>query len=221
MFWIWLMALITLGLLGWFGFKVYSGGINGPSDASTTPPTTSGQAGGSGGGAVSNTDASAASSATNRDDNGVSSHSAGSADASSATTSAASSATSGVVAAAATGAAVTAAAVSTHASDKPGNPPGPATTQSPIVYENVASGAAISAAGKGATGHAENVSNALSSDDSGNVREMIKVLNLRESDATRLGIERDQFASLWQGNIDAVDASTLSDVRARLHRMLS
>jgi len=52
-----------------------------------------------------------------------------------------------------------------------------------------------------------------------NVREMMKILNLRESDASRLDISKDDFARLWQGDGAAAD-SLVDDVSARLRRML-
>lgn len=52
-----------------------------------------------------------------------------------------------------------------------------------------------------------------------NVREMMKILNLREGDASRLGISKEDFARLWQRDAGADDA-LVDDVAARLRRML-
>ena len=51
------------------------------------------------------------------------------------------------------------------------------------------------------------------------VREMMKIMNLRDADATRLGISRDDFARLWQRDPAASDA-LVDDVDAKLRRML-
>ncbi len=210
MFWIFLMAVVTFGLLGWFGYKVFSGGIDGPSDAST--PTGSAHSSGTGGsaGEIKHRSANDAPDATTGSGTG----SSASADASSSSQNGSGEASAATLAAVAVGAGSTAIASGVGQQ-------GPAATQTPIAYDNVASGADINASGVGSTGHAASVSTALASDAPDTVREMIKILNLRESDASRLGIETDQFSSLWQGNTDAIDASTVSDVRARLHHMLS
>jgi len=85
----------------------------------------------------------------------------------------------------------------------------------------VASGAAIASAGSGVSGHASGVADALASGDADSVREMMKVLNLRESDAARLGIDKTQFANLWQGKSDGIDSDTLTSVTSRLKNMMS
>ncbi len=56
------------------------------------------------------------------------------------------------------------------------------------------------------------------------VHELIKILNLRDSDASRLGIDRDQFNTLANGSADGsgdgsatgVSAETVSSVRRQL-----
>jgi len=102
-----------------------------------------------------------------------------------------------VVGAAAVGAVAAGSAAAAGASAGAASRPGPhGQTATPIVYDNVTSG-------------------------EGSVREMIKVLNLRESDASRLGIDATQFGNLWQGKSDGVDASTLSSVTSRLQQMMS
>lgn len=58
------------------------------------------------------------------------------------------------------------------------------------------------------------------------IREMIKTLNLTESDAPRLGISEEQFSSLRQSANEAhsstlPDTDTCQDVADRLRRMLS
>lgn len=60
--------------------------------------------------------------------------------------------------------------------------------------------------------------------DSGNalhdIREMVKILNLRASDAQRLQVSGDEFAALWHGQDGGMDPSRLSDVAARLRHLL-
>ena len=50
-----------------------------------------------------------------------------------------------------------------------------------------------------------------------NVREMMKILNLRESDASRLDISDEDFGRLWRGE---ADDALVGDADARLRRML-
>jgi len=51
------------------------------------------------------------------------------------------------------------------------------------------------------------------------VREMMKMLNLHESDASRLGISRDDFALLWRRD-ESAPTDLVDEVGARLRRML-
>ena len=50
-----------------------------------------------------------------------------------------------------------------------------------------------------------------------NVREMMKILNLRESDASRLDVSDEDFGRLWRGE---ADDALVGDADARLRRML-
>lgn len=56
-------------------------------------------------------------------------------------------------------------------------------------------------------------------DSRDNVREMMKILNLRDSDASRLDISREDFARLWQADASASD-SLVDDVSKRLKSMM-
>lgn len=60
--------------------------------------------------------------------------------------------------------------------------------------------------------------------DSGNalhdIREMVKILNLRASDAQRLQVSGDEFAALWHGQDGGMDPSRLNDIAARLRHLL-
>lgn len=215
MLWIWLMALITLFLLGWFAYKLFSGG---------TPKlvVSGGDHGhghgdeGSGHGHDGSTGSSDSSESSSESDKA-----AGSASASGSAASASGSSATGAIAAAGAAAVAGTAAVSAMGSSRSANKPGPQNAANPIVYENVTSGSDISNSGNGSSGHANGVTAAISSEDASSVREMIKILNLRESDASRLGIDKAQFNSLWQGGTDGVDASALSSVRSRLQNMMS
>lgn len=53
------------------------------------------------------------------------------------------------------------------------------------------------------------------------IRESIKILNLRGSDATRLGVDESTFESLRQGESGGLDEARREAVLARLHGMLS
>lgn len=53
------------------------------------------------------------------------------------------------------------------------------------------------------------------------IREMIKILNLREADAARLGIEKNEFNSLASGSGTDVPPDTLASVRRQLVQWLS
>lgn len=204
MLWVWLMGLITLGLLVWFGMKVFSGGVS-PENSSAN--STSAAGGSSSGGdsevpkvAGANAGANAKAGASADDTHKTNTQSA---------------AAMGAVAA--TGA-VTAAASTTTGDAKESSAPGPAKADNGIVVEKTS---AASSAGLGESGHAHGVADAIANQDAGSVREMIKILNLRDSDASRLGIEKDQFQALWQGSSDGINANTLSDVRSRLQQMMS
>jgi len=301
MVWVWLMALITIFLLGWFAYKLFSGGTpklvvsggdhgHGHSDdgsagghddthasASTTTDTadtqqagasdanhlastassatagdsasntSSGSASGAASntsgstasgtasntsgstvsGATSNTSSSAANSAVSSTSGNATSGAASNTSSSTASggSNAASSSTrssaTGAVAAAGVTAAASAAIAGTMGSSKVSPQPGPQNATNPIVYENVTAGSAILSSGNGSTGHASGVTDAIASEDASSVREMIKILNLRDSDASRLGIDKTQFESLWQGSNAGVDASVLSSVRSRLMHMMS
>ncbi|MEE9320574.1 MAG: hypothetical protein V3U76_09025 [Granulosicoccus sp.] len=59
-----------------------------------------------------------------------------------------------------------------------------------------------------------------SSDTLHDVREMIKILNLRDSDASRLDISKSDFANVWSGDTGAVTADVLDSVAAKLRNML-
>jgi|GEM_PF-1063221 len=53
----------------------------------------------------------------------------------------------------------------------------------------------------------------------GDVREMIKILNLRDADATRLDISKEDFQKLWQGD-ESTSSELVDDVAVRLRRMI-
>lgn len=207
MLWIWVLALVTVGILVWFGMQVFSGGVS-PKTNNLTGDSGNGTGGGTG------AHSSGAVSSTTDDAEAGSASSGGSAS----STSSASSSGVGAVAAAGAAAAVAAGGV---AAARASSRPSAGATSEPIVYENVTSGSDISAAGNGKTGLASGDSNALSSSDAQSVREMIKILNLRESDASRLGIDAAEFSSLCQGAADSVNASTLTSVHSRLQHMLN
>jgi len=234
MFWIWLLGLITFGLLIWFGMQVFSGGVSPQSDG-TNSELGGGGTGGHGQNAISNNSdstnqgasghgssdsasahggAGSASSGSASAHGGAGSGSSASASGQGGSSSASSTTSMGAVAAAGAAVAAGGAAVggAAAARARAKSRPRPSATDAPIVYDNVSSGADISASGNGKTGHAAGVSQALSSSEAEGVREMIKILNLRESDASRLGIDASQFAGLWQGSTDSVDASTLTSV---------
>lgn len=226
MIFIWLMGLITLGLLVWFGMQVFSGGIGSAFEAASEKSSDSGN-GGSGslgsdgahseGTSGAGTDSNAASN-TNSTSAAAGSAGAGTSAGAGANTSATDSSASAVSGAAGAAAVAAVAAGGVAASSRT---PSYKAAANPIVYENVTSGADIAASGNGASGHAAGVADAISAEEASSVREMIKILNLRESDASRLGIDQSQFASLWQGSTDSVDASTLSTVHSRLQNMLN
>jgi len=211
MFWVWLMALITIFLLGWFAYKLFSGG--------TPKLVVSGGDHGHGhsddGSSEGHSNAhSEANSDSHSDEKSESSQQ-------SLPEKQASRVDSTVAASAGAAAVIGATAASTAASSNTGGKPGPHTSNNPIVFENVASGADINGSGTGLTGHANGVAQAVSSEDASSVREMIKILNLRSSDASRLDIDTAQFDSLWQGNSEGVDPALLSSVRSRLMHMMS
>jgi len=52
------------------------------------------------------------------------------------------------------------------------------------------------------------------------IREMMKILNLRASEAQRLQVSGDEFAALWHGQDGSMDGARLNDVAARLRHML-
>lgn len=204
MLWVWLMGLITLGLLVWFGMKVFSGGVSPENSSDSGASSAGGSSSGGEGHAVQTAEVSADDVA----DAGADTTHKAQAD---------SAAAMGAVAA--TGAVAAAANASTSADDAAsGSTPAPAKSDNGIVYNSSTSS---SSAGLGESGHAQGVTDAVASEDANSVREMIKILNLRDSDASRLGIEKDQFQALWQGSSDGVPAGTLSDVRSRLQQMMS
>jgi len=189
--WVTLMGVITLGLLIWFGIKAFSG-------APTPTSSADGSAGSSdsgNGGAEALTQNSSTANSTKAESNQSDQQA---------------SASVAAVAGAATGAVAAAGAAASKA----------ANSADPITV-NLSSGDTIAASGNGSSGHASGIAEAISSEDAGSVREMIKILNLRESDASRLGIEKSQFSALWQGSANGVDADTLKDVSSRLRGMMS
>lgn len=68
-------------------------------------------------------------------------------------------------------------------------------------------------------GESSDASRLESGDNAANVREMMKILNLRDTDASRLGISKEEFAQLWQPQGDA-PSTLVDDVAGRLRRML-
>ncbi len=52
------------------------------------------------------------------------------------------------------------------------------------------------------------------------VREMLKILNLRQSDASRLGIDQDQYNSIKGGAAGGLDGNQVQGVAERLQKML-
>jgi|GEM_PF-3275223 len=57
-------------------------------------------------------------------------------------------------------------------------------------------------------------------DTAADIREMIKILNLRDSEADRLHLSTERFEALRHGNRDGIDDETLTAVADRLRRML-
>lgn len=56
----------------------------------------------------------------------------------------------------------------------------------------------------------------------GDVREMIKILNLDAPDASRLAIDREQLVALRKGDANGIpDASSLEEIAVRLRNMLA
>ena len=60
-----------------------------------------------------------------------------------------------------------------------------------------------------------------SGDDIYDVREMLKILNFRDSDASRLAIDKTQFNDIKAGNVSALPDSGLADVAGKLRKMLA
>jgi len=73
--------------------------------------------------------------------------------------------------------------------------------------------------GSHSTGATNDATQLAGGDKHGNVREMMKILNLRDADASRLGISKDDFNRLWKGDASA-DAGLVDEVTDRLQRML-
>jgi len=73
--------------------------------------------------------------------------------------------------------------------------------------------------GSHSTGATNDATQLAGGDKHGNVREMMKILNLRDADASRLGISTDDFNRLWKGDASA-DAGLVDEVTDRLQRML-
>jgi len=73
--------------------------------------------------------------------------------------------------------------------------------------------------GSHSTGATNDATQLAGGDKHGNVREMMKILNLRDTDASRLGISKDDFNRLWKGDASA-DAGLVDEVTDRLQRML-
>jgi len=72
-----------------------------------------------------------------------------------------------------------------------------------------------------ATGAVVSMQALQSGDAISDVREMIKVLNLRGSDASRLSIAKEQFEGIWAGDQNALSSDELSQVADKLRRMLA
>jgi len=72
-----------------------------------------------------------------------------------------------------------------------------------------------------ATGAVVSMQALQSGDAISDVREMIKVLNLRGSDASRLSIAKEQFEGIWAGDKNALSSDELSQVADKLRRMLA
>lgn len=87
-----------------------------------------------------------------------------------------------------------------------------------------AAGAAATAAGvRSATGAASGTGLALDTGDVvGDIREMIKILNLAEPDARRLSITPEQLRALRNADAQGMpDANALNEVASRLRKMLA
>lgn len=90
-----------------------------------------------------------------------------------------------------------------------------------------AASAGVAAVASTISGNSESAnlatSRALNSGDvTGDIREMLKILNLASPDAARLGISGDQLMALRQGTDSAYpDSNALGDVAAKLRSMLS
>lgn len=52
------------------------------------------------------------------------------------------------------------------------------------------------------------------------VREMIKILNLRDNDAARLNISKEDFARVWSGDAGTIASDVLDSIAAKLRHML-
>jgi hypothetical protein len=89
----------------------------------------------------------------------------------------------------------------------------------------VANGAAAVAGTAGVTAAAaiasarEHTLKAVSGSGIGDIQEMLKILNLSDSDSSRLAIDKDQFAALKSGNSSLQDAE-LSTIADKLRWML-
>ena len=87
----------------------------------------------------------------------------------------------------------------------------------------VAGAAGIAAGASAAVSSTGANSQGINSGNTGaDVVEMMKILNLAESDASRLNISRDAFVALRQSDAAAMpDAATVDDVASRLRKMLA
>jgi len=225
--WIMLMGLITLAILVWFGLKVFKddapqyGGAGGDSGASagSQASASSNASSQSGSSNSSNSTDSSSSDASNAAASGASSNTSSSSGSNANAAGGAAASTGATAASAATVGAAVGAVAAVGASATAAANSAEADADDEFDFD-ATSGADIMAAGLGATGQAAGVSNAIEAGDGASVREMIKILNLRDSDASRLGIDADQFQALWQGQSNGVDGQTLADVSSRLQRMI-
>ena len=60
-----------------------------------------------------------------------------------------------------------------------------------------------------------------SGDDIYDVREMLKILNFRDSDASRLAIDKTQYNEIKAGNVSGLPDGGLAEVAGKLRKMLA
>lgn len=85
-----------------------------------------------------------------------------------------------------------------------------------------AAGAANASANAAAGTSAGRASSAVNTgDELHDVHEMLKILNLRDSDASRLAIDKAQYNDIKAGNVSGLPDAMIADVAGKLRKMLS